>query len=250
MVDPTTSANSTTLAAELAKSYRESVEYYRKDLNLSPKKAVAKADDSGSPAYQERILHCAPDQVAWGDLRILADQDPTLAAQRWEAIQQAARDELQSGFRAAKTMDAANVGPWERAQYLAVRDMLAAEWRPRTGIEWSLIDTMAISYSAFLFWQERLTKYTVLGPRSDNRSVEEDGCWYLARVTEHEAMQQATAMVDRYNRLFLRTLRALRDLRRYNPTIVLNNSQVNVAQRQQVNVAAANGHAAIPVKRD
>ncbi len=42
-------------------------------------------------------------------------------------------------------------------------------------------------------------------------------------------------MVDRFNRLFLRTLRQLRDLRRYTPAIVINNPrQVNIAN-QQVN---------------
>ena len=44
-------------------------------------------------------------------------------------------------------------------------------------------------------------------------------------------------MVDRWNRLFLRTLRQLRDLRRYTPPVVVRNvSQLNIAQ-QQMNVA-------------
>ena len=44
-------------------------------------------------------------------------------------------------------------------------------------------------------------------------------------------------MGDRFNRLFLRTLRALRDLRRYAPSVTVQNvGQVNIGQ-QQVNVA-------------
>ena len=44
-------------------------------------------------------------------------------------------------------------------------------------------------------------------------------------------------MVDRFNRLLLRTLRALRDLRRYSSQVVVQNAnQVNVGQ-QQVNVS-------------
>ena len=44
-------------------------------------------------------------------------------------------------------------------------------------------------------------------------------------------------MVDRWNRMFLRCLRALRDMRRYMPPVVVNNpGPVNIAQ-QQVNVA-------------
>jgi hypothetical protein len=45
-------------------------------------------------------------------------------------------------------------------------------------------------------------------------------------------------MADRFHRIFLRTLRALRDLRRYaGPVIVQQAGQVNVGG-QQVNVAA------------
>jgi hypothetical protein len=44
-------------------------------------------------------------------------------------------------------------------------------------------------------------------------------------------------MVDRFNRIFLRTLRALRDLRKVPLAVVVQNAgQVNVGQ-QQVNVA-------------
>ena len=46
-------------------------------------------------------------------------------------------------------------------------------------------------------------------------------------------------MADRFNRLFLRTLRQLRDLRRYNLPVIINNPQrVNIAADggQEVNV--------------
>jgi hypothetical protein len=45
-------------------------------------------------------------------------------------------------------------------------------------------------------------------------------------------------MIDRFNKIVLRTLRALRDLRRYAPAVIVQNAgQVNVGG-QQVNVAA------------
>jgi len=51
------------------------------------------------------------------------------------------------------------------------------------------------------------------------------------------AVQEAAGMVDRWNRMFLRCLRALRDMRRSMPPVVVNNpGPVNIAQ-QQVNVA-------------
>jgi hypothetical protein len=62
-------------------------------------------------------------------------------------------------------------------------------------------------------------------------------------MSESQAVEQAAAMADRYNRIFLRTLRALRDLRRYAPAVIVQNAgQVNV-RGQQVNVAG--GHAVL-----
>jgi hypothetical protein len=44
-------------------------------------------------------------------------------------------------------------------------------------------------------------------------------------------------MAERFQRMFVRAERALRDLRRYGPTVIVQNaSQVNVGE-QQVNVA-------------
>ena len=54
-------------------------------------------------------------------------------------------------------------------------------------------------------------------------------------MCEHQAVEQAAAMADRFSRMFLR---ALRDLRRYAPAVIVQNAgQVNVAGKQ-INVAA------------
>jgi hypothetical protein len=61
-------------------------------------------------------------------------------------------------------------------------------------------------------------------------------------VGEQNAIEHAMQMMDRYNRLFLRTLRQLRDLRRYSKPITINNpKQVNIAAEggKRVNVAEA-----------
>ncbi|MBK7995247.1 MAG: hypothetical protein IPK14_18265 [Blastocatellia bacterium] len=50
------------------------------------------------------------------------------------------------------------------------------------------------------------------------------------RVTEQEALEHAAIMMARFNKLFLRTLRQLRDLRRYSTPITINNpQQVNIS---------------------
>ena len=60
----------------------------------------------------------------------------------------------------------------------------------------------------------------------------------LPRVNAFQAIDQAAAMVDRFDKLFMRALRQLRDLRRYTPTVVVQRAeQVNVGQ-QQLNLAS------------
>ena len=68
--------------------------------------------------------------------------------------------------------------------------------------------------------------------------LKRDGHWKPPRVGVAETIDQSAAMMDRFHRLFLRTLRALREHRRHAPTVVVQNAtQVNVGAVQQ-NIAA------------
>ena len=54
-------------------------------------------------------------------------------------------------------------------------------------------------------------------------------------------------MVQRFHTIFLRTLKALRHLRRQVPGVVVQNAgQSNVGQQQQLNVSAGHGPATTP----
>jgi hypothetical protein len=71
----------------------------------------------------------------------------------------------------------------------------------------------------------------------DDRLQREQARWQAPRQSDADALQQAAEMVDRFNRIFLRTLRALSDLRRHGPTVIVKKGgQLNVAE-QQVNLA-------------
>jgi hypothetical protein len=71
---------------------------------------------------------------------------------------------------------------------------------------------------------------------SDSKQIKANNGFRLPRVSEAQAMDQAAQMVDRFNRIYMRSLRALRDLRRHAPTLVVHNAaQINVAENQ-VNV--------------
>jgi hypothetical protein len=144
------------LARELAAAYRTSVDYHKRRMGLPAAEAVAKAEEPMPEGYHERVLAGPADQVSWSDLEMLTRKDPDLAASRWERMVQEARDELRSGHRAARAMEGYTSDAWQRARFLAIREDLAEEWRPRNGIERQLIDAMAQAQTAAYFWQERL----------------------------------------------------------------------------------------------
>jgi hypothetical protein len=227
-----------TLAREMASAFRGLVEYEREVYRQTAPEALAKVEAPVSAQYEASVLRGPADQVSWHGLEAVARKDPEAAARRWAEIKREALDELQSGHRAARALEGFQSDPWKRAQFLAIRQDLTQEWQPRNGIERQLIDTMAQAQTSMLFWQDRLTDFLMVESVEEKRSLKELGKWLPPRVSEHQAVEQAGAMVDRFNRIFLRTLRALRDLRRYTPVLIVQNAgQVNIGE-QQVNVAA------------
>jgi hypothetical protein len=225
------------IAGELAKSFGQMVQLYEKHFSLSREEAVRRAAES--PADEgERTLTGPPDQVGWFDLHGIARTDPDRATARWDEIKRAALDALRTGHRAAEAVETANDGAWQRAQFLALREDLSAEWQPRNGIERQLLDTMAQAQQGFLHWLRTLTIRTTLESCTGDRLHQEEGRWGPPRQSDADALDQAAAMMDRYNHIFLRTLRALCDMRRHGgPVIVQKGGQMNVAQ-QQVNVVS------------
>jgi hypothetical protein len=215
------------------------VRLYRDRLDLSAAEAAARAGDLA--AYDaEHVGDAPPDEVSWFSLGRAAEHDPERAQATWERIAAEARDELASGHRAAGALEWDGT-PWRRARFLAIRESFVQDWRPRGGTELALIDQMAQAHTSYLFWLERLNIRSVGEANVEDRTLERDGSWQPPRVDAAAALEQAAAMADRFNRLFLRDLRALRDLRRYAPAVVVQGSaQINVAERQ-VNVNRASG---------
>lgn len=101
-----------------------------------------------------------------------------------------------------------------------------------------MIDMLTMAYSLQMHWSkvahERVTR-THDAQRDQVKRFESSG-WKSPYQSEADAVDQAHRLADGYNRQFLRVLRQLRDLRRYNPVVIQNAQQVNVG-RQQVNVS-------------
>lgn len=75
--------------------------------------------------------------------------------------------------------------------------------------------------------------YNAIEPKN-----KEEEKWLPPRLSAAETVENAMAMADRFNRLYLRTLRQMRDLRRFSVPVTINNpKQVNIAADggQQVN---------------
>ena len=224
------------LAYELATAYTAMIDHYRKRYGMSPADAEAQVRSSGMLTYS---LHCAVQDLTWYDMDTLASHDPQLAVDRWLQTKQAALNALESGHWAAEriTAPAGDDDPWKRAQFLALRDSIARGWQPRDGLEWMLVDTLAQGQYMYSLWLGRLILYSEC-ELENIQHAPESGKYIPPTVRNFEAMEQAGTMMDRFNRLMLRTLRQLRDLRRYTPQVVIQNAeQVNLAH-QQVNLSS------------
>jgi hypothetical protein len=125
---------------------------------------------------------------------------------------------------------------------------------PSGGIEIAMVDMLAQSYFQWQFWLEQTVKRSQTEPREEHYKYQEwkryqkelqkaksweEGYWFPPYVTEQRAIEHAVQMADRFNRIFMRTLRQLRDLRRYAPVTINNPNQVNIAAEggQQINVS-------------
>lgn len=202
-----------------------------------------------------RLLSQPADMASWFEIENLYTQSPSLAKTVWEWIKREARLEFESGHRAAKVFEPVHWlrEAWRRAQYLAIRESFIEQWKPQGGIELAMIDMLTQSFYLYMYWTEVAVTRTETEVRSESGSVAEatypeqqnsgqhkSGHWTLPYVHEQEAIEHAAQMSDRYQRAFQRTLRSMRDLRRYSTPVTINNpQQVNIASDggKQVNYA-------------
>ena len=214
------------LAREFAGAYRRMVDCLRTVYEKDNETALAEAAD-----YPEHMLAEALDgdsaKLSWHDLDGLAHKDPALALRRWNDVKHAAIQDLASGHRAARALEAFNeASPFERAEFLALRTALAEEWQPRGGMEWLLIDKLAQASTEEMRWLKQAVSRRVCQWEESGRKAREEGRHISPRLSYVAATDQAMAMADRWNRIFCRTLR---DLRRFDVHVNINGpGQVNI----------------------
>jgi hypothetical protein len=132
----------------------------------------------------------------------------------------------------------------------ALYDGLFKALDPRGPLEELLIHQLAAAYHLHLTWQriatQRVDEEGWHGDRDRQRAMrdmspaqreryEYDHGWVPPRLSDAEAIEQAVMMADRYQRSFLRLMKAFRDNRKLFGALIVTGGQVNVGE-QQVNV--------------
>jgi hypothetical protein len=228
-----TDAEIDTVARRLAAAYEANIRWRMRELKETDEEADRRVHAADDPEWQRRALTETSDPVSWWSLSQLIESNPETGWALWERVKAEATDELASGHRAALAI-CWDDSPWQRAQFLAVRQAFIDEWRPRGGIELTLIDQMAQAHSLYLHWIEQAHIQASLEGTKQQREIGRTGRWQPRTLGTAEALDQSAQMAERWQKLFVRALRALRDLRRHAPPVVLAGpgSQVNVGQQQ------------------
>jgi hypothetical protein len=230
---------------------RNQIEFLVTHYKISPEEAAKRARTPLPDDREEQL----PEHVQWVEIVATLDADPERGQALWRRVKEEARRELRAGVRESLSLERPmRARPWERAQYLVISEALSEALQPRDGLERLLVQQMASAYEQHLRWQtvavrrveeevwmgehDRRNALEHMSPQQRERFQGREG-WLPPRQADAEASEQAVLMADRYQRAFLRLMKAFRDNRRLFGMLVVTGGQVNVAERQ-VNVSAPN----------
>ena len=189
-------------------------------------------------------LDASPEDLTWQAMGQLEDKKPGSFTILWERIKQFARDELESGQRAA-SVAVGQDKPLTRARFLVLRDKYIDEWQPRNVLESQMIDAICQAQTIREYWMRLATERAAVECEVERFTIETRGKRRDVTIDGSESARDAREEAERWDRVFIRAVRALRDLRRYTAAVIVNNQggQVNVAGDggQQVNVQERKG---------
>jgi hypothetical protein len=233
------------LAQSLGENYKRRVRYYKNCLLGMPKDSPdrewftpEKIDGYAKDGSLNSILNSLADNITWTELQTLMEANQDAGAIVWRAMKRMAREDLAGGQSAGQAILARET-PERYAQFQVMHEGYMEAWKPRNAIEQSLVETLVQAQLCYMRWLSVACvtsehTYNAIEPRN-----KQEGEWQTPRLSAAETIENAMAMADRFNRLYLRTLRQMRDLRRYSVPVTINNpKQVNIAAEggQQVNV--------------
>ncbi len=222
------------LARELARVYNRLVESAMLTGSNTRQQAQQDIGEILSAVTLEDVLAQDVEEVSWIDLDCLAESGEASAA--WDLVKAAAQEEENLGVAAAKTIEGYGATPWQRAEFFALRKGLLDEWQPRGGMEQQLIDSLALSLYMCRFWLHQHAVRATTRAEVQKDALKKHGKRRPTFSWELEDTERAAEMADRFHRMAMRTIRALRDVRRFAPSVSIRNAeQVNIGEKQ-VNV--------------
>ncbi len=222
------------IASVMARRRTEYLAFLQAECRMTKEEALA--HDQRSEEERLKDLDGRPVRnLTWNDFDSVAEFDMKAALGKWQELKAQARAQWESGLRGAETMRLGE--PWERARYGALLSSFKDEWQPRGGIELALIEQMAQCYSS---WLSCLENYLFIDFFDGSEKVDDEEAGYHSRgyvvpprLSRAQYIDRALRTAERFQRMFLRSLRALRDLRRYVPKITIHSEeQVNIGQNQ------------------
>ena len=179
---------------------------------------------------QEELSLVSAEHLGWHNMADAEFDREGAAEALWKHVNERAREELKSGMQAASVV-AECQAPIAYARFLARREALIEEWQPRGGQEMQLVETLAQLQMLQDHWMQICVQRTMFDAQEESRKIKMNGKWEIMPIGKDALMEQSHEMLSRVNAMSLRTIRALRDLRRYSAQIIINNPQtVNLAQ--------------------
>jgi hypothetical protein len=181
------------------------------------------------------------EHVAYHDLVELDDSEgPAAGDAVRKRIKEAAASDLVDGRRCRQMVTpecTAITTPYEDMLFIVTYDLLQKEWEPRGLSELLILQQMLQAHVAVQQWTQKLTRYSagMCTTIEDEDQRAKYGEWVPPRMDAGLAVEYCSRMIVRFSNLYLKHLRALRDLRRYAVTIN-NPGQVNIGEKQ-INVS-------------
>jgi hypothetical protein len=259
---------------ELWRAHHQRVIYYMKpeggDHSLEEAIKMANVKLGEGPTLEkemERISSWNVDSISWYSLDRVFRSNPSYAQQVWEDVKEQALNDFKSGHFAAEMFErtAWQKDVWKRAHFIVIYEEMIEAYKPQDAIEHSMVEMVAVNFFMWRHWVQEHMQRATTEPRRESYDYQQwaksrgdvsryydgerhsrkrqshwtDGYWDIPYQSEAEAIEHALEMADRCRRAYQASVRALRDWRRYNVPVTINNpQQVNIAAEggQQVNV--------------
>lgn len=227
-----TELNEGAMVTALTRDLKQSIRTVRQQMRVVGAALVEAVAPTVNVFALEYIQQLPPDDVQWMHIRLLLQSNVDEAEAVIRRLKERADAELRNGDRAAEAV-ALTRTPMDQIRFQALLDDLYEAWQPRNGIERRLLEQMAMSHTQFLYWM------MVHGARTSHALLEKDeplDRWQQPRVTDSKIIEKSAQLMEQHQRMFLKALRQLQDMRRCGHSVVVQTArQVNVGA-QQVNL--------------